>query len=132
MIRAMTDQTCHDLLASWEPGSEAKFWKMVAGGGRWGLEHVQEDGDSLFRVAEDVIRRGAIHPKAKVTYRVSFGVPRWASDRPAARPEWGMDAFPGENAPPVKDEVFRTFSFLEARRALEDPAFQAVLLVMSR
>lgn len=71
-------------------------------------------------------------PKEKVTYRISFGAPRWALDGPPAAPEWGMDSCPGENAPPVKDEVFRTSSFSEARRALEDPDFQAVILVMSR
>lgn len=60
VIRAMTDQECHDLLSSRAPGSEGKFWKRVANCGKWGLEHVQEDGDSLFRVAAEVIQMGTV------------------------------------------------------------------------
>lgn len=71
-------------------------------------------------------------PKEKVTYRVSFGVPHWASDHGKDVPVWSMSAGPGESPPPVEDEVFRTRSFAEAQRALKDPDFQAILLVMSR
>lgn len=60
VLRFLLNTTCSDVFLRAGPGVEAQFWKKVKGAGTYGLEHIQEDGDELFRLSEELLERNRV------------------------------------------------------------------------